>query len=72
MLNITGYNLFSRRHDNGVNKGGGVVAIYVRNELTASIIDVDVPNELECIWVNVRPRRLPREISLLQFVQFTL
>ena len=39
------------------------MANYVRNKLTSSIIDVDVLNELECIWVNVRPRRLPSGIS---------
>ncbi len=59
-LNITGYNLFYKCRD---KKKGGGVAVYVRDEVPAYAIDVPVPEELECTWVNVRPRRLPRGIS---------
>ncbi|XP_035677313.1 uncharacterized protein LOC118416330 [Branchiostoma floridae] len=43
---------------------GGGVAVYVRNSIPAGLVpDITVPPELECIWVSVRPRRLPRGVS---------
>ena len=40
--------------------------MYVKNDITASPInDIAVPDELECVWVMVRPNRLPREVSAI-------
>ncbi|XP_071944778.1 uncharacterized protein [Antedon mediterranea] len=47
------------------HKRGGGVAVYVKDTFYSRIIDT-VPNtncEYECVWVHIRPRRLPRDIS---------
>ena len=62
-LNISGYELFTKSRDN--MRGGGV-AVYVRDSLPATAIDyIEVPNDLECVWVKIRPNRLPRGISAI-------
>ena len=62
-MSIDGYDLFSKSRSYG--KGGGV-AIYVKSDITAcEIEDINVPDELECRWVLVQPKRLPRSVSLL-------
>ena len=49
------------------------MAIYVRNELTASIIDVDIPNlNLSVFGLTYARGDCRVEFHLLQFVQFTL
>ena len=54
-VNIPHYNLFTKSRQ---DKGGGGVAVYVK-------IVPSVPDELECVWVMVRPNRLPREVSAI-------
>ena len=62
-VNIPHYNLFTKSRE---DKGGGGVAVYVKNDITASPInDIAAPEELECVWVMVRPNRLPREVSAI-------
>ncbi|KAI8498128.1 hypothetical protein Bbelb_240720 [Branchiostoma belcheri] len=60
MMEIDGFTLFSKPRR---GKPGGGVAVYVKDSLYARHLDVEVPSELECTWVYVRPTRLPREIS---------
>ena len=63
MLAIDGYNLFSKCRTHV--KGGGV-AVYVRSHIMAKEIDViTVPEELECKWVLISPKRTPRDVSLI-------
>ncbi|XP_035696845.1 uncharacterized protein LOC118430243 [Branchiostoma floridae] len=57
---IDGYHLFSKPRQ---GKKGGGVAIYVNNNIQAQIIDVSIPADLECLWIKMRPPRLPRELS---------
>jgi exonuclease III len=62
-LNIGGYNLFSNYRN---HKRGGGVAVYVRHDIPSSnIVDIVVPDQLECEWVMIRPKRLPRSISAI-------
>lgn len=62
-LDIPNYILFSKCRS---GKRGGGVGIYVKDDISASIIDdLVVPAELECIWVKVRPKRLPRSITAI-------
>ena len=62
-LDINNYNLFSKHRE---EKGGGGVAIYVKEDIPASHIDsIIVPSELECLWVKIRPKKLPRSISAI-------
>ena len=61
LMSIQNYNLFSKCRDS--QRGGGV-AVYVREQIPASLVDnIIVPDQLECIWVKIRPTRLPRGIS---------
>lgn len=58
---VNGFNLFSRCRTEG--RGGGV-AIYVKDFIPTDIINfIEVPTELECLWVLVKPFWLPRSIS---------
>ncbi len=60
---INGFSMFSKSRD---SRGGGV-AIYVKNSIPTNELDIIVPQELECIWVQVRPYRLPRGVSAVVF-----
>ena len=56
-LDINNYNLFSKHRE---EKGGGGVAIYVKEDVPDSHIDsIIVPSELECLWVKIRPKKTP-------------
>ena len=61
-LNINGYSLFSKCRE--LRCGGGV-AIYIKDGIPVQTIDVQVPDELECVWVLVRPTRLPGGVSAI-------
>ena len=40
--------------------------IYVHEDIPATQInEIEVPPELECMWLRVRPRRLPRDIPAI-------
>ncbi|KAI8507887.1 hypothetical protein Bbelb_141270 [Branchiostoma belcheri] len=62
MTDIQGYTTFSRAR---AERSGGGVAVYVREDIPSRTLDIPVPEELECTWVNVRPHRLPRKVSCL-------
>ena len=49
------------------DRRGGGVAIYVKDSNASRQLNISVPNELECIWVEVKPHRLPRGVSALIF-----
>ncbi|XP_035688786.1 uncharacterized protein LOC118424344 [Branchiostoma floridae] len=59
---IEGYSQI--RKDRTERRGGGV-AIYIKNDIASRPLDLVVPEELECAWVHLRPKRLPREVSSL-------
>ncbi|KAI8487943.1 hypothetical protein Bbelb_343910 [Branchiostoma belcheri] len=64
-LNVDGYNLFSRSR---TERRGGGVALFVKDSIPAKVVqEIEVPPELECLWISVRPRRLPRGLSELFF-----
>ncbi|XP_019618323.1 PREDICTED: uncharacterized protein LOC109465472, partial [Branchiostoma belcheri] len=59
-LNVDNYTLFATSR---TDRRGGGVAIYTHENIQARPIShVQVPPELECVWVWVRPKRLPREV----------
>ncbi|XP_072037054.1 uncharacterized protein [Amphiura filiformis] len=63
MLSIEGYELFTKSRN---QKRGGGVAIYVKSNIAASKIqEIAVPDELECLWVLLKPKRLPRDVSVI-------
>ena len=62
--NIEGYTLFSRPRTTRI---GGGVALYTKEDLHAKAMTVDIPNDLEIIWIQCRPKRLPRAVSIMIF-----
>ena len=62
-FDIDGYTLYSNPRP---TRGGGV-AIYVRENMHSSLLQVIVPEDLEVIWLQARPERLPRSVSVLIF-----
>ena len=62
-LQISNFNMYSNPR---VGKKGGGVAIYVHETIPATpITEIKVPDELECMWLKVRPKRLPRDVSAI-------
>ncbi len=60
-LEFDGFNLFSTTRSS--QRGGGV-AVYLRDNIPVSVLsEVNVPTELECIWLRIQPHRLPRSVS---------
>ncbi|XP_063966680.1 uncharacterized protein LOC135156863 [Lytechinus pictus] len=60
-LSVQGYSHFSKCR---TRRRGGGVSLIIKDELNPSpVIGIAVPDELEITWVQIRPRRLPREIS---------
>ena len=46
-----------------VARNSGGVSICVKNNLPASRLKIQVPDDIECIWVTIRPNWLPRSVS---------
>ena len=65
LLNIDGYQIL--RNDK-TNKRGGGVCIYVKQNMKFKRWDMLENSEKETIWVTVRPKKLPRDISNLTIV----
>ena len=61
-LSINGFVLFSKSR---TERRGGGVALYVNDCFNPRILPVIIPNEIEAIWVIIRPKLLPREISCI-------
>jgi hypothetical protein len=59
-VNIQGYNLV--RYDCTEKRGGGVCAFVKSSIPFVTLSNFGCPNH-ECLWVKLRPYRLPREIS---------
>ncbi|KAI8479105.1 hypothetical protein Bbelb_431700 [Branchiostoma belcheri] len=60
LQSIDGFTVFSKCRS---SRRGGGVAIYVRDNIPSSPLDIPVPTELECSWIKARPHRLPRNVS---------
>ena len=59
---LAGFNSFTK---NRSVKDCGGVGILIKNDIPASPIGLEVPHDLEVLWVSARPRWLPRQISVL-------
>ncbi|XP_033096907.1 uncharacterized protein LOC117101127 [Anneissia japonica] len=61
LSNIDGYCTFSRPT---TDERGGGVALYVKNSIKCKVLtDIFVPDDIEALWVSVRPSRLPRFVT---------
>ena len=62
LLSISGYNI--HRNDRTFSRGGGVCVYCSQNIPCQRRFDLENPN-FECIWLWVRPTRLPRPLSAI-------
>ena len=46
-----------------VQRSSGGISILVKDHIPANMIDIKVPDHMETLWVNIRPKWLPRSIS---------
>ena len=60
IVTISGYNLF--RKDRLHTLGGGV-CIYVKNNIPCKYLEICDQDNIESIWVSMRPHKLPRHIT---------
>ena len=61
-LDIQGYVLFSKPR---IGRKGGGVALYVKDCFNPRILPVTIPDVVEALWVFIRPKLLPREMSCI-------
>ena len=61
-FNLPGFSLFSRARQ---ERTGGGVALYAKHEFKPRQLPVNVPDDIEALWVLMRPCRLPRQVSCL-------
>ena len=45
------------------NRSSGGVSIFVKNTLPATRLNIQVPDDMECVWTTIRPNWLPRSVS---------
>ncbi|XP_035676231.1 uncharacterized protein LOC118415630 [Branchiostoma floridae] len=62
VTSVDGYNLY--RKDRRNRRGGGI-ALYISNDIKAKLVDIAVPDNLECIWTQLQPQRTPRDVPVL-------
>ena len=61
-IKFNGYNIFHLIRENVLRVSGGI-SIVVDSNIPANRIDLKVPEYLECLWISVRPKWLPRTVS---------
>jgi len=63
-VNLQGYNIL--RKDRTKSSGGGL-AIYVSQSIQCHQVSLDIYDcdDLEILWVSLRPKQLPRPLSCL-------
>ena len=59
-VNLTGFSC--ERKDRVERRGGGVVS-YVRNDVLYDRLDYLESDSFEVVWINIHPKRLPRRFS---------
>lgn len=57
---IPEYQVFSKGRE---GRRGGGVATYVKYAMNPKSFEIPVPRDLEVVWVQIRPKRLPRTVS---------
>ena len=61
VVNILGYNIFGK---NRVVRTHGEVCVYIQNKKKVDILSNIISPSFEVLWLKLRPRKLPRGISL--------
>ena len=61
-ISFNNYTNFHLIRKNVLRSSGGV-SVLVKSDIPANRLNIDVPEHLECIWISLRPKWLPRRIS---------
>ena len=61
-LDFSNYNMFHHIRKDCKRSSGGL-SIFVKDHIPATKLSVVVPNNLEVLYVSIRPHKLPRSIS---------
>ena len=61
-LEFDEYNMFHSIQNNCSRASGGL-SIFVKNTIPAKLVDANIPDHLEVMYVSIRPKRLPRSVS---------
>ena len=64
LCNIEGFSVFS--HLRQARRGGGVL-LWCRDTLRPSVLNVQVPEGVEALWVRTAPARHPRQVASIIF-----
>ena len=59
-FDIDGYTLFSRPRADRI---GGGIALYAKQDIRVNLLDINIPDNLEILWFQIRPSSLPRSVS---------
>ena len=59
-VSIPGFTMFSKSR---LTQRGGGVALYAKHNQNPEQLYLDTPDDLEVLWVKIRPPRLPRAVS---------
>ena len=63
LVSIPEYHMFAKSRQHRL---GGGVALYVKHHLNATFVrNIIIPADLEVVWIQLHPNRLPRSISCL-------
>merc|ERR1711895_105184 len=58
------YDCFNLVREN-VRRASGGVSILVKEGIPIINLNIKVPDHIECIWLALRPKKLPRAISII-------
>ena len=62
-INIAGYSVVRNdRHDEII---GGGVCVYIRNTIRYKLWTELLDDDVESLWITIRPKRLPRDVSMI-------
>ena len=61
-LDFDQYNMFHFVRKNFKRSSGGV-SIFIKDHIPATLLNVNVPNDIEALYISIRPPKLPRSIS---------
>ena len=63
-MSFTDYYCFNLVRKNVLRASGGV-SILVKEGVPTNNLNINVPEHIECLWLSLRPKKLPRSISII-------
>ena len=63
-MHFDNYVCFNLVRKNVLRASGGV-SILVKEGLSTNNLNINVPEHIECMWLSLRPKKLPRSISII-------